>query len=717
MATSLEQLYRSVEELCVQKHGAWLYHKLQAACDQHAVQALESLRVASGDESAAASMHELHADGELQLQSASTETKLGSLARVWDRYCAQLHLVRHIFLYLDRTYLLQHSPHRSVFDMGLMFFRQHLDQSYQSVQSTVVQGVLWSIDAERRGDAVDRALLKNLVRMLALLGLYDVVFMPLFLERSRAFYVEESQRQVVEVDLGAYLLYVERRLREEGGRCDAVLEGMTRVLLLKTVETCVIEPHVGYMLGGGEHPEDASDFAKMLDGDAHEDLKRMYDVFGKVRAHKALCAAFKGHLKQVGVRIVSDASPEKDAEMIPAVILLKKRMDGILDRCFDDIMFRDAVKDGFGYFMNLRGSRPAELLAKHMDSVLKGGGKAKFTEDDVEAALDSCLALFRFISGKDAFEAFYKKDLAKRLLFGRSISMDTEKSAISRLKAECGAHFTSKLEGMFTDSDVSKDIMGSFRGSKEAQEALAEVCPGTDIGVQVLTSGLWPTYPVANCNFKTSLAEGLEVFKKHYLQKYTGRKLMWLHSLGTCVMKVQFKTGPKELALSFFQAAVLMAFEDTDTLPFKDITAATGIEDSELRRTLQSLACGRERVLSKNPKGKEIEDDDMFSFNYEYTSKQYRVKINAIQMKETADDSRKTNETVMQDRQHQIDAAIVRIMKTRKMLSHKLLMSELMTQLRFPVTAVDLKKRVESLIEREYMERASDDASVYCYLA
>ena len=231
VSTSLEQLYRSVEELCVQKHGEWLYLKLRAACELHAVQALELLRAASGEESA--------------------ETKLGSLARLWDRYCAQLHLVRHIFLYLDRTYLLQHAPHRSVFDMGLSFFRQHLDQSYHSVQSTVVQGVLRSIDAERRGDAVDRGLLKNLVRMLALLGLYEVVFMPLFLERSRAFYVEESQREVVEVDLGAYLVYVERRLREEGGRCDAILEGMTRVLLLKTVETCVIEPHVGYMLGGG----------------------------------------------------------------------------------------------------------------------------------------------------------------------------------------------------------------------------------------------------------------------------------------------------------------------------------------------------------------------------------------------------------------------------------------------------------------------------------
>ena len=122
-------------------------------------------------------------------------------------------------------------------------------------------------------------------------------------------------------------------------------------------------------------------------------------------------------------------------------------------------------------------------------------------------------------------------------------------------------------------------------------------------------------------------------------------------------------------------------------------------------------------MLLKEPKGKEIEDEDVLSFNADYTSKQYRVKINAIQMKETADDSKKTNEMVMQDRQHQIDAAVVRIMKTRKTLSHKLLMAELMTQLRFPVTATDLKKRVESLIEREYMERCENDASVYNYVA
>jgi hypothetical protein len=47
------------------------------------------------------------------------------------------------------------------------------------------------------------------------------------------------------------------------------------------------------------------------------------------------------------------------------------------------------------------------------------------------------------------FEAFYKKDLAKRLLLGRSASMDAEKLMISKLKSSCGGNFTANIEGMF----------------------------------------------------------------------------------------------------------------------------------------------------------------------------------------------------------------------------------------------------------------------------
>jgi cullin-4 len=82
-------------------------------------------------------------------------------------------------------------------------------------------------------------------------------------------------------------------------------------------------------------------------------------------------------------------------------------------------------------------------------------------------------------------------------------------------------------------------------------------------------------------------------------------------------------------------------------------------------------------------------------------------------MKETEAEHKETEEQVSQDRQYQIDAAIVRIMKTRKSLAHNLLLSELINQLRFATKPVDLKKRIESLIERDYIARDKNDTQVY----
>jgi hypothetical protein len=70
-----------------------------------------------------------------------------------------------------------------------------------------------------------------------------------------------------------------------------------------------------------------------------------------------------------------------------------------------------------------------------------------------------------FLQGKDVFEAFYKKDLAKRLLLGRSASMDAEKLMITKLKATCGGNFTANIEGMFRwGSDMCVGVWGNGGG-------------------------------------------------------------------------------------------------------------------------------------------------------------------------------------------------------------------------------------------------------------
>jgi len=414
----------------------------------------------------------------------------------------------------------------------------------------------------------------------------------------------------------------------------------------------------------------------------------------------------------VGSEIVLDE--QRDKTMVQSLLDFRSRLELFLEGPFKrDPAFAHAIKEAFEYFINVRQNRPAELIAKYVDSKLKPGNKGQ-SEEEMETIMDKVMVLFRYINGKDVFEAFYKKDLAKRLLLNKSASFDAEKSMISKLKTECGSGFTSKLEGMFKDMDLSKDIMSEFRQSTKHGGTLGK---DIDMTVSVLTTGYWPHYPPVEVNLPTQLSEYQEIFRSFYVSKYSGRRLFWQNSLGHTVLKAQFSKQRKEFSVSLFQTVVLLLFNESSSISYRDIRENTRLEETELKRTLLSLACGRVRPLQKRPQGKDVNDNDVFHFNHELRHKLYRIKINSIQLKETPEENRKTTESVFQDRQYQIDAAIVRIMKTRKQLSHTLLMAELYKQLRFPLKAADVKKRIESLIDREYLERDSSSTATYNYLA
>jgi len=247
------------------------------------------------------------------------------------------------------------------------------------------------------------------------------------------------------------------------------------------------------------------------------------------------------------------------------------------------------------------------------------------------------------------FEAFYKKDLAKRLLLGKSASFDAEKSMLLKLKQECGANFTSKLEGMFKDMELSREMMVNFRELPRHR-----VSGNIELNVNVLTMGYWPTYTPMEIILPPEMCQYREAFKTFYLSKHSGRRLQWQPSLGHCVLKASFPHGDKELQVSLFQSLVLLLFNSTDKQSFTYIKEATSIEDGELRRTLQSLSLGKARVLNKYPKAKEVEDSDEFVYNADFKHKMCRIKINQVQMKETTEENTATNERVFQDRQYQV---------------------------------------------------------------
>ncbi|XP_023338669.1 cullin-4B [Eurytemora carolleeae] len=565
---------------------------------------------------------------------------------------------------------------------------------------------VWRVHfVERHGDMIDRSLIKSLLRMLVDLQIYKDAFEIKFMSATESLYAAEGKQLVNELDVPIYLHHAEKRLREENERLLHYLDSSSKWQLIHCVEKQLLSEHLNTILTKG--------LDILLEENRLEDLSLMYTLLCRVSTGKAdLCSKMAEYVKKRGKIIV--INPEKDKTMVQELLDFKEKLDLIVEKCFrKNDKFVTSLKDSFESFINQRQNKPAEMIAKFVDSKLRAGNKEN-AEEEMERLLDRIMVLFRFIHGKDVFEAFYKKDLAKRLLVGKSASVDSEKSMLSKLKAECGAGFTSKLEGMFKDMELSRDINNAFKQFLNHNRTEGDK---VDLTVNVLSMAFWPTYPVLQIHIPPHLAKYQEIFNTFYKSKYAGRKLQWQASLGHCILKAEFKTGGKELQVSVYQALCLLMFNDCDELTLDELKESTNIEDGEIRRTLQSLACGKARVLTKIPKGKDILDGDKFVFNNEFTNALYKIKINQVQMKETNAEQKATEESVYQDRQYQIDAAIVRIMKTRKTLNHNLLLTELFNQLEFPVKPTDLKKRIESLIDRDYMQRDKDSSNQYNYVA
>jgi cullin 3 len=82
-------------------------------------------------------------------------------------------------------------------------------------------------------------------------------------------------------------------------------------------------------------------------------------------------------------------------------------------------------------------------------------------------------------------------------------------------------------------------------------------------------------------------------------------------------------------------------------------------------------------ILIKEPKNETFQSSDRFFVNDSFTSKLYYVRINPITIKIENDIERhETRNRVENDRKYEVDAAIMRIMKTSKTMLHTQLIAE-----------------------------------------
>lgn len=95
--------------------------------------------------------------------------------------------------------------------------------------------------------------------------------------------------------------------------------------------------------------------------------------------------------------------------------------------------FTYALGDAFTAGFKARRNKPAEMIAKYLDKAMRRG-QGTSSDKAFEELLDSVLGLYRFTDDKDVFRTFHHRQLAKRLLLGKSASDDFEAAMLKKLK-------------------------------------------------------------------------------------------------------------------------------------------------------------------------------------------------------------------------------------------------------------------------------------------
>ncbi|XP_047515454.1 cullin-3 isoform X2 [Pieris napi] len=711
---SFEELYRNAYTMVLHKHGERLYTGLKEVVTHH----LEN-KVREDV------LHALH-NGFLQ-----------TLNNAWTDHQTSMVMIRDILMYMDRVYVQQNDVD-NVYNLGLIIFRDQVVR-YGCIRDHLRQTLLELVARERRGEVVDRLAIRNACQMLMVLGInsravYEEDFEKPFLHQSAEFYRMESQKFLAENSAAVYIARVEARISEEAERARHYLDESTEPRVIAVLEHELIERHMKTIV-----EMENSGVVHMLMHTRTVELACVYKLLSRVQEGlRTVADSVSAHLREQGRALVTDTHHNTNAiAYVQNLLELKDRFDHFLHKSFNsDKIFKHMIASDFEYFLNLNNKSP-EFLSLFIDGKLKKGEKG-MSEQEIEAVLDKTMVLFRFLQEKDVFERYYKQHLAKRLLLNKSVSDDSEKNMISKLKTECGCQFTSKLEGMFKDMTVSNTIMEEF---KEHVISSGSNLHGVDLSVRVLTTGFWPTQSATpKCNIPAAPRMAFEVFRSFYLAKHSGRQLSLQPQLGSADLHATFRgalpsspprspphsapAAPRRhiIQVSTFQMCVLLLFNKRERLTYEEILNETDVPEKDLVRALQSLAMGKptQRVLIKHPKTKEIEPSHQFYVNDAFTSKLHRVKIQTVAAKgESEPERRETRNKVDEDRKHEIEAAIVRIMKARKKMAHTLLVAEVTEQLRarFLPSPVVIKKRIEGLIEREYLARTPDDRKVYTYVA
>lgn len=702
-ASTMETLFSKVRAICDKNQAKELYDRLVVIVDSYAAQLKASLGLVE----------------EIPLMTDNCEQYLAKFGSIWESYPVKINLIRNIFLYLDRIGLaVSDQEILPLWDCFMKIFRKtffpEISKEFKSIK--LFSALYMTMQKMMQKHTIDSPL-KQLIEMLQTVHVGEE-FGAFLLTQLREHYDRERIEKVPIMTCNEYMTYAEDQINQYS---KLVKKNFDEPLALREVQStimnCLIQQAIPEIL--------LHDLDALLSSNSIIDISRMFNLCRQcIGGEDEVRSQFSKYMRSRGEQIIATCP---DCELVSELLAFKKKIDFIMLGSFhtasDPTKMRQCVSDAFESFVNKNVDRAAELISRHFHTLLHSGNKHVTDERSLDQMVDDAIVLFRYLRGKDVFEAYYKRGLSKRLFLERSASVDAEKMVLCKLKTECGAGFTYKLEGMFKDMDASETLGGLF-----LKYLAHENKPKINFNARVITPEYWPTYEAYEINIPKEMRDTLTDYQDFYRLQHGNRNVRWHHGLAAAVVSAEFREDScKELVTTMYQTVILLLFNKCETWTVSEMVDCTKIPEVEIVKNLVALIGGRDRpkILKMIGESSTSAKKDLlesvksgkFVVNSGFTDKRCRIRITQVNIKTPVEEKTDVEQEVNQDRQCNIDAAVVRIMKARKELPHATLINEVLQQLKFPVKAADIKKRIEGLIERDYLSRDPEDATIYRYVA
>lgn len=266
-------------------------------------------------------------------------------------------------VYISRTYIFY-----TFSQLGKHIFSDTIMDTSE-FRAIIVAEVLKMIKLDRDNEQVDVRLIQSTLQMMIELSFYALDFEPRFLSNTKNYYNAESSSLIHQLAIPQYIEHANKRLSEESNdRIQNYLDIHTKQPLINVVTEELIYSKAPIIIKKG--------FGEMMESMLVKPLGIFYELLSPNPKISLLRSAFGEYIKEKGVQLIRN--PEKDQDMIINLINFKRKLDHVLQSCFDnDTLFQNAVKESFEHLINTRGNKPAELLAKFIDSKLKPVPKVK----------------------------------------------------------------------------------------------------------------------------------------------------------------------------------------------------------------------------------------------------------------------------------------------------------------------------------------------------